>query len=1013
MLALLLGVSVVAQAQTADDLMYGIDNISLEVYVIDQTTGDGGTALGTLSFSSAGVARHPTSGLLYYAAINPYQTGRYRVATFNLTNGANTNLTGFATVYLPRLAFRADGVLYGMDTNNNLYTVNTTTGNLSAATAITCTGSCGGWGIGNGGDMAFAPDGTLYVIGSNALFRISGTTAIRIGSTGTGTIAGVAFGDDGQLYASDTGGATSLIYRISTADGSSTVVGNSGEWLSDLASLPKFANLSITKTATGSFVAGTNATYTLNVTNNGPQNSSGPVTVTDTLPAGLTFFSGSAGWTCSALGQNVTCTRATGLNNGVSSSITLTVTLAANVSATVVNSASVSCPTFDSSLANNTDSETTTITFPPDLTINKSHTGNFTQGQIGNYSIVVTNSGLGPTTSAITVSDTLPAGLSYSSFTGAGGGWGCGIVGQVVTCTNSSTVNAGASYATLGINVLVAANAPFSVTNTASVSGGGETTTNNNSDSDPTTINGVPDLTIAKSHTGNFTQGQINAPYTITVTNSGTGPTSGTVTVTDTLPAGLAYASFGGAAGGWGCSAVLQVVTCTNSNVIAASNSYAALTLNVNVSPTAPASVTNTASVSGGGETNAANNSASNPTTINQLADLTVAKTHTGNFTRGSIGTYNITVTNSGAAQTSASVTVTDTLPAGLTPTGWSGAAGGWSCIIASQTVTCTNTNTLNAGVSYALLTITVGVAQNAAASVTNTATVSGGGQVNTANDTSSDPTTIVSSSDLSLTKITNNSGSGIGTNATFTVTLTNSGPTDATGITVRDQLPAGLTYISSTASAGAYNSATGVWTLASVLSGASPTLQIVARIDVIGSITNTAQVTASDQPDPDSTPNNNNAAEDDQASSSLTTSPPNVVLCKTIQGQPCPPVAQINLPPGSDITYVISFTNTGGSLAQNIIITDPSLPPVSTLKLKDYTYFKIGSVLTTLPAGMSLTDVKYSDNNGVSWTYSPSSGAGGAPAGYDGNVTHLQLFLGGQLTPGSSGNASFTVRIR
>ena len=69
--------------------------------------------------------------------------------------------------------------------------------------------------------------------------------------------------------------------------------------------------------------------------------------------------------------------------------------------------------------------------------------------------------------------------------------------------------------------------------------------------------------------------------------------------------------------------------------------------------------------------------------------DLTIAKSHSGNFTRGAPGTYTITVSNiSPAAASSGIVTVSDPLPAGLNPTGASGS--GWSCSIASQTVTCT-----------------------------------------------------------------------------------------------------------------------------------------------------------------------------------------------------------------------------------------------------------------------------------------------------------------------------------
>jgi len=529
------------------------------------------------------------------------------------------------------------------------------------------------------------------------------------------------------------------------------------------------------------------------------------------------------------------------------------------------------------------------------------------------------------------------------------------------------------------------------------------------SDNSPASVNtavvGYPDLTISKSHSGNFTQGQTGASYTITVTNSGGSQTAGTVTVTDTLPAAFSNISASGT--NWTCGVSGQTVTCTSAAVVAAGNSFPAITVTANVSATAPSSVTNTASTSGGGETNTGNNSASDATTINQVADMTVAKTHTGNFTRGSTGTYSITATNSGAGATSGAVTVTDTLPAGLVPTGWSSTPGsGWSCNIAAQVVTCTNSNVRNAGASYPAITVTVAVAQSAASSLTNTATVSGGGQAVTSNDTSSDPTAVVSSSDLSLTKVTSNAGSGLGTNATFTVTVTNNGPSDATGVAVRDQLPAGLAYVSSTPSVGTYNSGTGVWTIGNLASGASATLQLVARVDALGALTNTAQVSASDQPDPDSTPNNSVASEDDQASSSLSTSPPSVSLCKTISGQPCPPPAITGLP-GSDLAYVITFTNTGGSSAASFVITDP---------VPANTDFKVGSVTSNLgTTGLTVT-AAYSNNGGATWVYIPASGAGGAPVGYDRNVTHVRWSFGGSLSqtaPDNTGNVGFTARIR
>jgi uncharacterized repeat protein (TIGR01451 family) len=126
----------------------------------------------------------------------------------------------------------------------------------------------------------------------------------------------------------------------------------------------------------------------------------------------------------------------------------------------------------------------------------------------------------------------------------------------------------------------------------------------------------TPDLTITKSHTGNFTEGQTGANYSITVTNSGSANSSGTVTVTDTLPAGLTATAISGT--NWTC--VLGTLTCTRSNALAPGLSYPAITVTVNVANNAPASVTNTANVSGGGEFLTSNDTANDLTTVNASA---------------------------------------------------------------------------------------------------------------------------------------------------------------------------------------------------------------------------------------------------------------------------------------------------------------------------------------------------------------------------------------------------------
>jgi uncharacterized repeat protein (TIGR01451 family) len=119
------------------------------------------------------------------------------------------------------------------------------------------------------------------------------------------------------------------------------------------------------------------------------------------------------------------------------------------------------------------------------------------------------------------------------------------------------------SYPVITVTVNVSGSAAASITNTASVSGGGETNTSNDSASDVTTVTQVADLTISKSHTGNFTQGQIGATYTLIVSNTA-GVTNGTVTVTDTLPGQLAASDISGT--GWNC--VLLTLTCTRNDTL-------------------------------------------------------------------------------------------------------------------------------------------------------------------------------------------------------------------------------------------------------------------------------------------------------------------------------------------------------------------------------------------------------------------------------------------------------------
>jgi uncharacterized repeat protein (TIGR01451 family) len=107
---------------------------------------------------------------------------------------------------------------------------------------------------------------------------------------------------------------------------------------------------------------------------------------------------------------------------------------------------------------------------------------------------------------------------------------------------------------------------------------------------------------------------------------------------------------------------------------------------------------------------------------------LKITKTHTGNFSKGQQGaTYTLSVANKGGASTDAStVTVTDTVPSGLTLASMSGS--GWTCAAGGDT--CTRGDVLNAGFSYPAITVTVNVSATATSPQINQASVAGGGSV-------------------------------------------------------------------------------------------------------------------------------------------------------------------------------------------------------------------------------------------------------------------------------------------
>ncbi len=253
---------------------------------------------------------------------------------------------------------------------------------------------------------------------------------------------------------------------------------------------------------------------------------------------------------------------------------------------------------------------------------------------------------------------------------------------------------------------------------------------------------------------------------TFTITNSNAVALTG-VAFTDSLPSGLVVATPNGGPGSCGGGVVTAIagsgtVSLTGGTVPASGSCLIAL----NVTGTSLGNKVNTT-----GAVTSANGGTGNTATASVVVlprpILTITKTHVGNFSPGQVGaTYTITVSNAGGAgATVGSVTVVDALPAGLTATNIAGT--GWICTL--SILNCSRADVLNAGASYPPITLTVNVANNVGATVTNTVTVFGGGELNTAS--ASDPTHTGSAA----LQITENGGNltvtaGSTTSATFTV---------------------------------------------------------------------------------------------------------------------------------------------------------------------------------------------------------------------------------------------------
>jgi LPXTG-site transpeptidase (sortase) family protein len=190
-------------------------------------------------------------------------------------------------------------------------------------------------------------------------------------------------------------------------------------------------------------------------------------------------------------------------------------------------------------------------------------------------------------------------------------------------------------------------------------------------------------------------------------------------------------------------------------------------------------------------------------------------------------------------------VQVTDSLPAGLTPISSTPSAG---------TTYNPGTGVWNIGTlpnsTQATLSFVVRVTVTSPA--TNTATKTAEDQTDPVSGNDSASATVTGlSADISVVKTVNQATPLLGQNVTYTMVAHNLGPSTAPGVQLRDLLPAGLTFVSYTATQGTYNPATGIWNVGTMVNGSTVTLAVVVTVKASGTIVNTVTVLAGGYFDP------------------------------------------------------------------------------------------------------------------------------------------------------------------
>jgi uncharacterized repeat protein (TIGR01451 family) len=447
------------------------------------------------------------------------------------------------------------------------------------------------------------------------------------------------------------------------------------------------------------------------------------------------------------------------------------------------------------------------------------------------------------------------------------------------------------------------------ITNTVEVADDGEA---RDDDTDEDAVDAAPDLMISKTNADDSVQPGDVITYTVTITNTGDRDATGVV-VTDTLPQ---LTSFGGGTSDW------EPVTGSPGRYIYTIGTLAGtdarvLTLTVALTDAVPVDldyITNTVEVADDGE---AQDDDTDEDAVDAASELAISKTDAlTTVVPGQTMTYTITITNTGDRDTTG-VVVTDTLPESTT---YHTGTAAWQPMASTNAYTYT-IGDLGAGRTRTL-TLTVRLTDTVPTGleeITNTVEVSDDGlNGSPAAGEATDVNAVDAAPDLVISKTDGVTSVVPSQTVTYTLTITNVGTQDATGVAVTDTLPAGdySDFVAASDSGIPWNGRI-LWLPFDLPAGDSVIRTVTLAVKDLDPwpvgvevITNTAEVSDDGSNGADLNPEDNKGIDADGIDAS-----PDLLIAKDD--------GEESAAPGDLLVYELSYLNKGSQNATGVVITE------------------------------------------------------------------------------------------